>query len=106
MGGVDAGTQTISALEVDDVGPLIVVLRLLEEQRLIQMRDWGHAPLWPERTPPIVPKRNIRENLSRLAHCEFITIAQGGLIDYGAETIRIASKWGIVLSEEREAAAV
>ena len=54
-GGVET-IQTISAIEIDDLGPLFTALRFLEEQRPIQMRDWGHA----RRAGPSAHRRSCR----------------------------------------------
>jgi hypothetical protein len=107
VGGVDAGTQTISALEVHDLGVLVIALRLLEETRPFRCRDWAMHPHWPQRKPPVAPTKGLRESLVRLRHCGFLTIASEGstaAIDYGPEAIRIASKWGLELTEAKEIA--
>jgi hypothetical protein len=109
VGGVDAGMQTIAQLEIVDVGVLIASLRLLEEVRPFRCRDWAHSPKWPQRKHPVARTKDLRESLARLRGAGFVTItAQGGeaLIDYGERTIAIANEWGIVLSEEKEPAAV
>jgi hypothetical protein len=107
VGGVDGGVQTISQLEIVDVGVLVTSLRLLEEVRPFKIRDWAQGPKWPQRKPPVASTKDLRESLARLRGAGFVKItAQGGeaLIEYGERTIAIASEWGLELTETKEMA--
>jgi hypothetical protein len=95
--------QTISALELVDVGVLVVTLRLLENRRPLAFRELGQGGKWPQRTPPIAPMRGMGESLAQLRHSGFLTVTQRS-VDYGPRTIEIAREWGIELTETKEMA--
>ena len=61
---------------------------------------------WPARRPHIPPQPKLRRTIRELARLGYFAIEDRGgeaLVSYGPRTRELAEKWGITLSETKEA---